>query len=204
MTEIENSGKESGSENGVCGDRTQDSTESSLFNILDHTNAISQAQQSSELRKLSRIRKQDMILLKNKMSSDDGDSRREARFNNDECSNGDLMLDEEAISLAWKRYYDATRDDESNTDRKPSFDETMEVTMKILKAKIDQLIEFGMEAFCSREQAMTEMKLLKEEVQTKDIELERLHSAEEKHFKTISVRYVAKTSNTCKYDTYVF
>ena len=62
-------------------------------------------------------------------------------------------------------------------------------TMSLISTQVEGLIRAGLDAFHRWEKSTSDLKLLKEELETKDLEIERLRAAEEKSRATISVRY---------------
>jgi len=61
-------------------------------------------------------------------------------------------------------------------------------TMSLISTQVEGLIRAGLDAFHRWEKSTSDAKLLKEELENKDLEIERLRAAEEKNRATISVR----------------
>lgn len=98
---------------------------------------------------------------------------------------------EEKLLAAWNG---AKEEQELEVD----IDKAAAATMSLVSAQIEGLIRGGLEAFHRWENASREVKLLKEDIKGKDMELEHLRAAEEKSRTTISVSLVYRASYTCK------
>lgn len=72
---------------------------------------------------------------------------------------------------------------EDKTHRKRAFEQTI----MFLKNQIEQLVSSGVDAFHRSEKVARELKALREEYQSKEIELERMRASEEKSRTTVSV-----------------